>query len=44
MFEEYEKLAGHSFDEALKKECSGDLLKVFIGIGSLAKLILVFLC
>ncbi|RNA00651.1 annexin A4 [Brachionus plicatilis] len=32
MFDEYEQLTGHSIEEDLKKECSGDLLRVFLSI------------
>lgn len=32
MFDEYEKLTGHPIEEDLKKECSGDLLKIFLAI------------
>lgn len=33
-FEEYESAAGHTFEEGLKKEFSGDMLKVFTAIGN----------
>ncbi len=33
IFKDYESLAGHSIEEGLKKELSGDLLKSFQAIG-----------
>jgi len=33
IFKDYESIAGHSIEEGLKKEMSGDLLKSFQSIG-----------
>ena len=42
-FEEYETASGHTIEEALDKEFSGDLLKTFLAIGNyLTKIIISF--